>query len=225
MWTDFWLFNNIIQFQQERCEVTICVSSSVRTPRARDRVVWTFLDTANTFNRELWFTQTCYNVLDQKGGGEGADLSAEELIGQRGLPSIRSTYYGHFQNFGVGRLIWMSQQQRHLFTWRHTNSMDHQEAVRKGAWWDGFEAGTGAITSVWWNCGWRTTETAVCCFSSGQSVQKSFWCDEAGGSEEESAPPSSCEDTGGQKKLIHDHLSVYSSFPEKTSHCFNQRKT
>lgn len=31
--------------------LTICVSSSVRTPVARDRVVCTFLDTANTFKK------------------------------------------------------------------------------------------------------------------------------------------------------------------------------
>lgn len=49
----YWLLNAIIQLEQKRREraLTICLSSSVRTPRARDRVVCTFLDTANTLKK------------------------------------------------------------------------------------------------------------------------------------------------------------------------------
>lgn len=48
-----YLYIIVVVLYQKRHKnaLTICVSSSVRTPMARDRVVCTFLDTANTLKR------------------------------------------------------------------------------------------------------------------------------------------------------------------------------
>lgn len=113
---DFWLFNRGFH-SNNKYKLTICVSFSVRTPRARVRVVCTFLETANTChnkkNQKIPMTmlisvrQTSFTL--QAWEIDSWDLSAKELIGQCRLSRIWGTNYGDFQNFWVVWLIWMPQ--------------------------------------------------------------------------------------------------------------------
>lgn len=62
--------------------------------------------------------------------------------------------------------------------------------------------GSGLVTAVWRNWGWKAINVAVClcCFAFHQSAEKCLWCNKTSRSEDKSVPPStaagsiSCKD-------------------------------